>query len=114
VDACIKAYGRIDILLNNVGILAVDGPEELPEEVWDRQLAVNVKSVFLSCKYILPILVRQSTSAIVIFRPSLPSAIPGTRRSLTTLRRAHSTSLPRTLPFNMPLRASVQTVYFPG
>jgi len=65
VDACIKAYGRIDILLNNVGILAVGGPEEMPEEIWDRQMAVNVKSVFLSCKYILPILVCQSTSAIV-------------------------------------------------
>jgi NAD(P)-dependent dehydrogenase (short-subunit alcohol dehydrogenase family) len=65
VDACIKAYGRIDILLNNVGILAVGGPEEMSEETWDQQLAVNVKSVFLSCKYILPILVRQPTSAIV-------------------------------------------------
>jgi NAD(P)-dependent dehydrogenase (short-subunit alcohol dehydrogenase family) len=64
-DACIKAYGGIDILLNNVGILAVGGPEEMPEEVWDRQLAVNVKSVFLSCKYILPILVRKRGSAIV-------------------------------------------------
>jgi NAD(P)-dependent dehydrogenase (short-subunit alcohol dehydrogenase family) len=65
VAECIRTYGRIDILLNNVGILAVGGPEEMSEEVWDRQLAVNVKSVFLSCKYILPILVRQSTSAIV-------------------------------------------------
>jgi NAD(P)-dependent dehydrogenase (short-subunit alcohol dehydrogenase family) len=65
VDACIKAYGGIDILLNNVGILAVGGPEEMSEEVWDRQLAVNVKSAFLSCKYILPILIRKSGSAIV-------------------------------------------------
>jgi NAD(P)-dependent dehydrogenase (short-subunit alcohol dehydrogenase family) len=64
-DACVKAYGRVDILLNNVGILAVGGPEDLSEEAWDRHLAVNVKSVFLSCKYLLPILIRQSTSAIV-------------------------------------------------
>jgi NAD(P)-dependent dehydrogenase (short-subunit alcohol dehydrogenase family) len=64
-DACVKAYGRVDILLNNVGILAVGGPEDLSEEAWDRHLAVNVKSVFLSCKYLLPILMRQSTSAIV-------------------------------------------------
>ena len=65
VDECVKTYGRIDVLVNNVGILAVGGPVEMSEEVWDRQLAVNVKSVFLSCKYALPILVRQSTSAIV-------------------------------------------------
>jgi NAD(P)-dependent dehydrogenase (short-subunit alcohol dehydrogenase family) len=65
VDECVKTYGRIDVLLNNVGILEVGGPEEMPEEVWDRHLAVNVKSVFLSCKYALPILVRQPASAIV-------------------------------------------------
>jgi NAD(P)-dependent dehydrogenase (short-subunit alcohol dehydrogenase family) len=65
VDECIKTYGRIDVLLNNVGILEVGGPEETSEEVWDRHLDVNVKSVFLSCKYVLPVLVRQSTSAIV-------------------------------------------------
>jgi NAD(P)-dependent dehydrogenase (short-subunit alcohol dehydrogenase family) len=56
----LRAYGRIDILLNNVGILAVGGPEEMSEEVWEHQLAVNVKSVFLSCKYILPIFGRLS------------------------------------------------------
>lgn len=65
VDECVKTYGRIDVLLNNVGVLAVGGPEETSEEIWDRHLAVNVKSVFLSCKYALPILIRQCTSAIV-------------------------------------------------
>ena len=46
VEASIRAYGRIDILLNNVGILAVGGPEEMSEETWDHQLAVNVKECF--------------------------------------------------------------------
>jgi NAD(P)-dependent dehydrogenase (short-subunit alcohol dehydrogenase family) len=60
-----QAYGRIDILHNNVGILAVGGPEETSEELWDRHIAVNVKSMFLTCKYVLPIMVRQGRGAIV-------------------------------------------------
>jgi NAD(P)-dependent dehydrogenase (short-subunit alcohol dehydrogenase family) len=62
---CIKAYGRIDVLHNNVGILAVGGPEEISEEVWDRLLVVNVKSMFLTCKYALPTMVKQAAGAIV-------------------------------------------------
>jgi len=65
VEACLKAYGRIDILHNNVGILAVGGPEEISEEVWDRVCAVNLKSMFLTCKYALPVMVKQTRGAIV-------------------------------------------------
>jgi NAD(P)-dependent dehydrogenase (short-subunit alcohol dehydrogenase family) len=65
VGRCIDAYGRIDLLHNNVGILAVGGPEEISEEVWDRLCAVNVKSMFLTCKYILPIMVKQGKGTIV-------------------------------------------------
>jgi NAD(P)-dependent dehydrogenase (short-subunit alcohol dehydrogenase family) len=46
VDACIKAYSRIDILLNNVGILAMGGRVEMTEEVWDHQLAVNASVTY--------------------------------------------------------------------
>jgi NAD(P)-dependent dehydrogenase (short-subunit alcohol dehydrogenase family) len=65
VDRCIEVYGRIDVLHNNVGILAVGGPEEISEEVWDRLTAVNLKSMFLTCKYALPCMVRQGHGAIV-------------------------------------------------
>lgn len=65
IEQCVAAYGRIDVLHNNVGILAVGGPEELSEEIWDRLIAVNLKSMFLTCKYVLPIMAKQRHGAIV-------------------------------------------------
>jgi NAD(P)-dependent dehydrogenase (short-subunit alcohol dehydrogenase family) len=65
VEQCVKAYGRVDVLHNNVGIIAMGGPEELSEDAWDRLIAVNLKSMFLTCKYVLPHMVRQGRGAIV-------------------------------------------------
>lgn len=64
--ACIERYGRIDILHNNAGITGGSGgPVEMSEETWDRVVAVNLKSVFLTCKYVLPHMERQGGGAIV-------------------------------------------------
>jgi NAD(P)-dependent dehydrogenase (short-subunit alcohol dehydrogenase family) len=65
VERCIDQYGGLDILHNNVGILEVGGCVEASEESWDRVNAVNVKSMFLTCKYILPHMERQGGGAIV-------------------------------------------------
>jgi len=65
VDACIKAHGRIDILVNNVGGSTAGGPVELLEDAWHRQLDYNLGTVFLACKYVLPVMVRQNGGAIV-------------------------------------------------
>jgi NAD(P)-dependent dehydrogenase (short-subunit alcohol dehydrogenase family) len=59
VEACVKRWGRIDVLHNNVGILDSGGPVEESEEVWDRTVRVNLKSMFLTCKYVLPQMLRQ-------------------------------------------------------
>ena len=48
VDACVAAFGRIDVLHNNVGIVEVGGPAETTEESWDRVNDVNLKSMFLT------------------------------------------------------------------
>jgi hypothetical protein len=60
-----KHYGRIDILVNNVGGSAAGGPVEMAEDVWDSQVDTNLKSVFLTCKYVLPIMEKQGSGAIV-------------------------------------------------
>src|SRR5439155_15678146 len=65
VAACLSAYGRIDILVNNVGGSAAGGPVEMAEAVWDTQIDTNLKSVFLGCKHVLPVMERQGGGAIV-------------------------------------------------
>src|SRR5205814_10542611 len=65
VDAGVKAYRRIDVLVNNVGGSAAGGPVEMSEETWDAQIDFNLKSVFLGCKYVLPVMERQGGGAIV-------------------------------------------------
>ena len=65
VEACVAAYGRIDVLVNNVGGSASGGPVELSLEGWDHQLDYNLTTVFLACKYTLPVMVRQNGGAIV-------------------------------------------------
>lgn len=65
VEACCARFGRIDVLLNNVGGSAPGGPVEMSEEVWDAQIDLNLKSVFLGCKHVLPVMVAQGGGVIV-------------------------------------------------
>ena len=65
VERCIETYGRVDVLHNNVSIVEVGGPVEASEESWDRVVAVNLKSMFLTCKYVLPHMVTQGGGVIV-------------------------------------------------
>ncbi len=65
VGACLERFGRVDILVNNVGGSAPGGPVEMSEEVWDAQVDLNLKSVFLGCKHVLPVMERQNAGAIV-------------------------------------------------
>jgi NAD(P)-dependent dehydrogenase (short-subunit alcohol dehydrogenase family) len=65
VASCVETYGRVDILVNNVGGSAAGGPVEMSEEVWDMQVDFNLKSVFLTCKHVLPLMEAQGSGAIV-------------------------------------------------
>ncbi|KAJ5939040.1 short chain type dehydrogenase [Penicillium verhagenii] len=64
IIACDK-YGRIDILVNNVGDTTTGDPATMTEEAWDAQLQLNLKTVFLSCNAVLPVMEKQGFGAII-------------------------------------------------
>lgn len=57
--------GRVDVLCNNAGVASVTGPIECSPEEWDLVFGVNVRSVFLGTKYVLPIMLSQGSGIIV-------------------------------------------------
>jgi NAD(P)-dependent dehydrogenase (short-subunit alcohol dehydrogenase family) len=65
VQACRDKYGRIDVLVNNVGGSAPGGPVEMAEEAWDAQIDLNLKSIFLTCKHVLPVMEAQGSGSII-------------------------------------------------
>ncbi|MCB4824689.1 SDR family NAD(P)-dependent oxidoreductase [Roseicella aerolata] len=65
VEDCLARFGRIDILVNNVGGSAPGDPVTMSEEVWDAQMDHNLKTAFLGCKYVLPVMERQGAGAVV-------------------------------------------------
>jgi NAD(P)-dependent dehydrogenase (short-subunit alcohol dehydrogenase family) len=65
VEACVSAYGRIDVLDNNVGIAEVGGVVEISEADWDRVFAVNLKSAYLAMKHVIPLMERQGGGSII-------------------------------------------------
>jgi NAD(P)-dependent dehydrogenase (short-subunit alcohol dehydrogenase family) len=62
-----SAFGALHVLFNNAGIFpAADGsPVDTPEDVWDLVMDVNLKGVFLGCKYGIPALLRAGGGSIV-------------------------------------------------
>jgi len=65
VSACVAAHGRVDVLHNNVGIVELGGGAAASQESWDRVVDVNLTSMFLTCKAVLPHMERQGKGAIV-------------------------------------------------
>jgi NAD(P)-dependent dehydrogenase (short-subunit alcohol dehydrogenase family) len=65
IHQCIQEFGTLDVLVNIVGGSAKGGPVEMTEEVWDAQVDFNLKSIFLTCKYALPEMVKRESGSII-------------------------------------------------
>ncbi|WP_144635669.1 SDR family NAD(P)-dependent oxidoreductase [Bordetella genomosp. 13] len=65
VEACIDTYGRIDILVNNVGRSEPGDPVSMTEEAWHDQIQVNLTSAFLCCKHVIPLMKEQGGGSII-------------------------------------------------
>lgn len=65
VETCLKKFGRVDILVNNAGVVKFGALHETPESDWDLVLNVNLKSVFLASKKVLPEMLKQGKGKII-------------------------------------------------
>jgi NAD(P)-dependent dehydrogenase (short-subunit alcohol dehydrogenase family) len=67
IDHAMATFGRIDTLYNNAGIMpeADHSVIDTDVETWDRVMAVNVRGVFLACKYAIPRMVQQGSGSII-------------------------------------------------
>jgi NAD(P)-dependent dehydrogenase (short-subunit alcohol dehydrogenase family) len=64
-DVALEKFGRIDVLLNNVGSSIAGGPVEMSVDDFRDQIDINLTSVFITTKVLLPAMVRQGAGAIV-------------------------------------------------
>ncbi|MFV8847834.1 SDR family oxidoreductase [Serratia fonticola] len=58
-------FGRLDVLVNSAGIVALYPAEELPEDAWDNTMAVNLKGVFLTSQAVGHYFIRQGSGSII-------------------------------------------------
>lgn len=65
VDAFIEKFGRIDILFNNAGILEVGTAVTTEVDAWEKMMDVNVKGMYLMCKYVIPHMQKQGHGVII-------------------------------------------------
>jgi NAD(P)-dependent dehydrogenase (short-subunit alcohol dehydrogenase family) len=65
VKTCLGEFGKVDILVNNAGIVKSGSIEEMEEKDWDRVIEVNLKSVFLGSKRVIPEMLKQGRGKII-------------------------------------------------
>jgi NAD(P)-dependent dehydrogenase (short-subunit alcohol dehydrogenase family) len=65
VQAVIAAFGRIDVLVNNAGTCIQGSVEHISEQDWDKTFAINVKSIFLCSKHIVPVMRNNGGGSII-------------------------------------------------
>ncbi len=65
IDATLGRFGRLDVLVNNAGIIIVADVESTTVEQWRKIMAVNAEGVFLGCKHAIPVMRKSGGGSII-------------------------------------------------
>lgn len=76
VNQTLSIFGKIDILINNAGVYPFKSLKELDSETFDKVIAINLKGVFLTCKYISEQMIKQGNGGKIINITSIDAIHP--------------------------------------
>jgi 3-oxoacyl-[acyl-carrier protein] reductase len=114
VAAAVEAeFGRIDILVNNAGVAGGARIEQLSEEVWDRNLDINLKGVFLMSQAVIPIMKRQRRGRI-LNAASFAAIVPSIGGAAYAASKAAVASLTRVMAGELGAYDVTVNCYAPG
>lgn len=96
IEQACDYFGRIDVLVNNAGVIIRKKAVEVTEEEWDRVMDVNLKGVFFCCQAAGKVMIRQGSGKIINIA-SINGMIGSAERSSYTASKAGVINLTRTL-----------------
>ena len=102
VETTINTYGKLNILVNNAGIAIRLPVVDLPEEDWDRNIDVNLKSIYLSSKYAIPRMIENKGGSIVNIA-SIYGIVGGRIRAAYTASKGGVVNLTRSIALDYAL-----------
>jgi len=101
IRAAKDRYGRLDILYNNAGMPMANTPiEYVNEEIWDRIMEVNAKSIFLGAKFAVP-LMKEQGGGVILSTSSVSGVRPRPGLSVYTASKAAASWLTRSLSLEL-------------
>ncbi len=65
VDQAVARFGTVDILYNNAGVNLAAKVTDTSESEWDAVMSANVKSVYLTCRYVIPVMIKNGGGCII-------------------------------------------------
>jgi 3-oxoacyl-[acyl-carrier protein] reductase len=113
IEQVVDRFGRVDVLVNNAGILIEGLVEDLTDEAWDRSFAVNVGGTFRMCRAVIPIM-KSQRSGRIINAASFAVIVPSVGTAAYAAAKSAVAQFSRTLagelgPWNITVNA-----YAPG